>query len=223
MQADITNALLNKLKSNGKAYDVRDTKLKGFIVRVNTSGKLVYMCEYTRAKRIMVGRVGVISLTAAREEARKVLADAVNGIDPKKARVLSDSNDNHSMTLKDFILNKYGPWVEAHNTSGRETVVSLKNRFLKEFGALPLNEITLLKIDEWRTRRLKSVSEETINRNIASLRPALNQAIQWKLLDTNPLMEIKPLIRQIMTLLLDIFLWKKNNNSVRPLMLEIKN
>lgn len=195
MLAEITNTLLKSLVPAEKPYDVRDTRLKGFIVRVNTSGKLVYMCEYGRAKRIQVGRVGVISLTDARDEAKKVLSSAVNGVDPKEIRKLpSHKNDIiKSMTLREYIENKYAPWIETHNTSGRETVVSIKNRFFEKFGDIPLNEISLLMIDEWRTERLESVSEETINRNIASLRPALGQAVQWNLLDKNPLAEMNPL------------------------------
>jgi len=63
-----TNTLLKSLKPTNKPYVVKDTNLKVFIVRVNTSGKLVYMGEYARAKRIMLGRVGIMSLTVARDK-----------------------------------------------------------------------------------------------------------------------------------------------------------
>ena len=56
MKATINTSLLAKLSPRTKPYDVRDDKLTGFLVRVNISGKLVYMCEFTRGKRITIGK-----------------------------------------------------------------------------------------------------------------------------------------------------------------------
>ncbi|MCP4476196.1 MAG: tyrosine-type recombinase/integrase [Gammaproteobacteria bacterium] len=184
----ITNKLLTILQPKKTPYDVRDSQIKGFLVRVNKSGKLVYMCQYGRGKRIMLGRVGIISLAAAREEARKVLADAVKGIDPKTVRQEARGiTPDASMTFLQFIQDKYAPWVKLHNISGHETTTMLTNRFFPDFGPMPLNKITLLMIEEWRTKRLKTTGANTINRNITALRAALNQAVKWELLDKNPI------------------------------------
>ena len=48
-------------------------------------------------------------------------------------------------------------------------------------------------IDEWCTKRLKKVMAVTINRNISDLHAALNQAVKWKLIETNPLNGLTPL------------------------------
>lgn len=194
MQATITNKLLKSLKPANKPYDVRDTNLKGFIVRVNISGKLVYMCEYARAKRIMLGQVGIMSLTVARDKAKDVINDARNGIDPKKKREeVRGKKDPSEITLNDFVIKHYEPWVITNNPSGKETVSSLKSRFCKKLGNKTLAEINTPLLEEWCTERRKSVEPETINRNIASLRSALNKAVEWHLLEANEMSTLKPL------------------------------
>ena len=86
MLATINNSLISKLKPTTKPYDARDDKLTGFLIRVNVSGKLVYMCEYARGKRITIGKVGVLTPMQARDKAKDILADATKGIDPRQPK-----------------------------------------------------------------------------------------------------------------------------------------
>ncbi len=83
MKVTINSSLLSQLKPGKKPYDVRDDKLTGFMIRVNISGKLLYMCEYDRGKRIQISRVGVITPTQARDRALAILSEAAQGIDPR--------------------------------------------------------------------------------------------------------------------------------------------
>lgn len=82
MKATINTSLLARLKPKDKPYDVRDDKLTGFLVRVNISGKLLYMCEYARGKRISIGKVGVLTPMQARDVAHSILGEAAKGINP---------------------------------------------------------------------------------------------------------------------------------------------
>lgn len=82
MKATIGNNLLAKLTPKDKPYDVRDDKVTGFLVRINVSGKMLYMCEYARGKRIMIGKVGILTPAQARDHAIEILGEAVKGIDP---------------------------------------------------------------------------------------------------------------------------------------------
>src|SRR3990167_4274019 len=190
MIAYITAQLLKDVAPTAKPYDIRDKTVKGFLLRVNPSGKLVYMCEYGRAKRMMIGKAGVISLAKAREEAKKILADATLGVDPKNKRQL-ETCTNQTLTLKKFIDEKYAPWIESRGVSGSETVKRIKGRFFNELGNKQLSEITVLMMETWCTKRLKSVSGKTIERDVAALRAALNRAVRWKLINANPLTELE--------------------------------
>lgn len=194
MKADITNQLLKEIKPQSKPYEIRDQRLKGFLVRVNISGKLLYMCEFERAKRIQIGKVGVITLAAAREEARKIIADSVSGIDPRNIRKLSTTEEpNSEITLKKFIDQKYKPWTEVHSSTGSDTIARIKSNFFSDFGDKQLSEITQLLIEDWRTKRLKKVKRATINRDVNALKAALNRAVKWEILESNPLAKFESL------------------------------
>ena len=82
MRAFIGNSLIPKLTPHDKQYDVRDTKLPGFLIRVNPSGKMLYVCQYKRGRRINLGRVGIMTPAQARDKAVAILGDVAKGIEP---------------------------------------------------------------------------------------------------------------------------------------------
>ena len=81
----ITNSLIAKLTPKDKQYDVRDNRLKGFMVRVQPTGNMTYAVQYTRGKRLTLGNVGVLTPAQAREKAMKVLGDFAHGLSPQEA------------------------------------------------------------------------------------------------------------------------------------------
>src|SRR5580692_3835695 len=100
MRALIGNRLVEKLKPSNKQYDVRDTKLSGFIIRVNPTGKMFYVCQFKRGRRINIGRVGVLTPAQARDKALAILGDAAQGIDPKAPK-------KTGLTLQEFMDQHY--------------------------------------------------------------------------------------------------------------------
>src|SRR6185295_13422991 len=114
MKEAIGNSILTKLKPKEKAYDIWDTKLTGFILRVSPSGKMVYRCEYGRGKRITIGNTGALTPAQARDEAKKILSQAAIGILP----TIKKSEDQ--LTLKKFILDDYESWRIANRKNGKD-------------------------------------------------------------------------------------------------------
>ena len=55
MQAVITQELVKSLKPEAKPYEVRDPRLKGFLLRVQPTGVMTYYAEYGRGKRHRIG------------------------------------------------------------------------------------------------------------------------------------------------------------------------
>lgn len=189
MRATIGNSLIPQLKPKNRPYDVRDLKLTGFIIRVNVSGKLVYMCEYARGKRIIIGKVGVLTPAQARDRAKEILADALKGDDPRLAK----KKKNTELTLKSYLTTEYGPWVIADRKSGTKTLRLIQYNF-EDFLELPLKEIKPMFIEKWRIdeqKRGKALT--TINRDITRLKAALSKAVDWEILEFNPLAKLKPL------------------------------
>lgn len=188
MKATINSSLLPKLRPREKPYDVRDDKLSGFLVRVNVSGKLVYMCEYSRGKRVFIAKVGVITPTQARDKALTILAEAAKGLDPRKKKTTK-------LTFKEFIEIHYQPWVIEHRKSGNKTVKNITRCFLRgNLDNYLLPDITPVLIDQWRTQRLRNNrSIATVNRDITSLKAALSKAVLWEFIEKNPLERLKQL------------------------------
>ncbi|MBA2654579.1 MAG: tyrosine-type recombinase/integrase [Gammaproteobacteria bacterium] len=187
MLATINNSLISKLKPSNKPYDVRDDKLTGFLIRVNVSGKLVFMCEYARGKRMTIGKVGVLTPMQARDKAKDMRADAIKGIDPKQAK------KTPSITIfKTFIENEYGPWVITHRKDGAATLARIKSCFFKAFQNKKIEEISTLLVEKWQTERVnQGIKPSTINRDIIALKASLSKAMEWGLVQNHPLKNLK--------------------------------
>ena len=61
MQAKIGNSLLARLTPEAKPYEVNDTELKGFLLRIQPSGVISYYCSYRnrqgKRNRLSLGRL----------------------------------------------------------------------------------------------------------------------------------------------------------------------
>lgn len=187
MKQFIGNQLIAKLKPSIKSYDVWDSKLTGFILRVLPSGAMVYRCEYARGKRITLGRVGVLTPAQARDRAREILADVVKGNNPVSKRI-------KPYTLKEFIEKEYVPWRKVNRKRADEDIFRLKARFESDFGGEVLADILPLLLDRWRSKRVASgIKPITVNRDIAILKALLSKAEEWGIIEANPLAKFKPL------------------------------
>ena len=89
MKRKLNDRLVKSLKpaKAGTRYEVQDTTLPGFMVRVTDTGQCSYVLR-TRfpgspnANRRAIGDVGAMALTDARERAREWLALIAKGVDP---------------------------------------------------------------------------------------------------------------------------------------------
>ena len=192
MQAKISNSLIPKIQPGAKPYEIADTELKGFLLRVQPSGLVAFYVSYRaingKRNRISLGRHPAITPAQARDHAKQILADVVKGGDPAQRRKAARCD-----LLADYLANEYGPWVKAHRKDGEATMHRLLSCFDKHLDK-KLSELTPVVIERWRTKRLAaSVTPATINRDIASLRSALSKAVEWGHLETHPLDKVKRL------------------------------
>ena len=191
MRGRITAESVKTFRPRERAYDVRDTDLPGFLVRVQPSGHKAFYVAYrkpgggqTRAK---IGDVAVMPFGQAKKQARAVLANLTLGEDPQEAK-----RKAKAATLRDFLDNLYGAWVLANRKSGNQTLERLYVAFNPLLGRR-LAELTPWGIEQWRAERRKQrhkgkeVSNVTLNRDCSALRAALSMAVRWGILDENPL------------------------------------
>jgi hypothetical protein len=89
----ITKTLVDAIKANGAdqfIWDEGKGALSGFGIRVQPSGVASYLIQYRNAagatRRLVLGRVGVITPTQARDLALAKLGEVVEGADPSEER-----------------------------------------------------------------------------------------------------------------------------------------
>ncbi|MFT4060195.1 MAG: integrase family protein [Legionella sp.] len=186
MKAKINNTLIKKLVPEDKEYEVHDTDLKGFLVRVFPSGTMRYVCQYQRGKKINIGTVGIITPAQAREKAVEILNDFNKGIDPKAKK-----GANKPQILQEFFENEYKPWVLSHHKRGDKTI-AIMNRCFNKLFSKPLIEITPSLIEQWRIKRLnEGISNATLNRDIGVLKALMIKATDWGFIKESPLKNLK--------------------------------
>ena len=191
MQAKIGNALIPKLKPDAKPFEVNDTELKGFLLRVQPSGVVSYYCSYRnrdgKRNRVSLGRHPTVTPAQARDHARQVLASVVHGEDPAQAKKIIKTH-----TLKTFIDEDYCPWVTTHRKDGKATVARI-NACFSTFHLTKLAEISPLAVERWRTKRVAAGKmPASINRDLAALKSALSKAVEWGVIVAHPLDKVKP-------------------------------
>lgn len=183
---------LSLLSSRTKAYDVWDSELKGFLVRVLPSGSLSYFVSYRkrdgRRTRIAIGKAKVLSPTQARDEAKIILGRVAQGFDPVQER-----RRQKTQTLRNFLTEKFEPWARTNRKTGHEMTVRIKKCF-PELLDKQLTEISAWQIEKWRVaKRSREITPQTINKDVACLSSALTRAVDWGIIDKQPLRTLKPL------------------------------
>jgi integrase len=204
MRALISPDLVRKLPAEDK--DIRDTKLTGFVLRCRASGAHSYLVQLGRGRSVTIGRVAEMAPEAARltadsmlssvsRETLKLMADdpAMNLRDAR-ARVRSEMRGprrNRRATWRQFIDDHYEPWAIANRKTGAATVERLRRRFA-DFDMLRLADLSSFTIERWRSARLRTgVKPATVNRDFAALRGALSMAVEWRVIKTHPMDQVK--------------------------------
>lgn len=184
MRERITKGFVDELMPREKPYDVFDSEVKGFLLRVQPSGTMVYYAAYRlpdgRRGRHRVGPASVLTPSQARESARLALADAVRGSNPNTPKELARGH-----TLKSFIDEEYKPWALRNLKAGRVTTT----RLYSVFGSLlttKLVDLNTWTIEKWRTNRLADVKPATANGDIRTLHAAVSKAVEWRIIPQVP-------------------------------------
>jgi integrase len=184
MKAKIDKRFVSALKPTGKAFDVTDTELPGFVLRVRESGAMFYAVRYRvnggPPQRLTIGSATVISPQDARDKSRKHLADATRGTDPGAAKRQARTA---VLTFEWFIDEEFYPNHLKRLRTGEAAKKRIKDAF-KDFLDLPLDKIDEKRIAKWKAGA--KVKPATINRYLDDLRSALSRAVAWGNLPAAP-------------------------------------
>jgi integrase len=199
MRAKLNNNLAKTLIAKNQPYEVVDTDIKGFLLRVQPSGVMTYYYSYrdtegTR-KRYRIGNHGNITPAQARDRALALSAQVITGVDIQSEKKLKrlQGKENKRCTLSYFLDNKYGPLILTKHKSGLATVKRIKSNF-REYLEFPLKNINTWLIEKWRIEQLiQNKTASTVNRDVIALRALLSKSVEWGELEEHPLKTLKPL------------------------------
>lgn len=165
-----------------KPFEIYDTRLPGFTLRVQPSGIRSYYARLGRSARVALGKVGELTADEARERCQKVLGNVAHGRLPFYGLDGADS-----LTLSEFIEHTYAPWLQANRQRSAANTLEVLKRSFSQWHAQPLTAITLERIESWKTRCLnEGLRPTSVLRYAASLSGVLSRAVKLGKLADNP-------------------------------------
>lgn len=191
MKEKLTPRRLNSLPVTGKEYEIHHTAVPGLFVRVTAAGAKSYVVTWARGRKKTLGRVGIMTLAQAEEEALQYLTEARKHGEP--LAVAQGRKGSASPTLRDFIDDTYLPWFKAHHRGHEKTTHTLSTSF-EPIMSRRLLEITGRELEQIRTAWLKAGNKPaTANRKMGSISGVFSRAVDWGYLDASPLDKVKAL------------------------------
>ncbi|RUO52367.1 tyrosine-type recombinase/integrase [Pseudidiomarina homiensis] len=193
----LTNSVLKGLSEQIRR--VNDTELPGFHLRISERGKMTYYLFYRlhgKQVNFKLGSHPQITPAQAREMAKQKAGEVANGIDvqqARKAQRLQTERDKLTR-LEAFIEQRYRPYQETRNPKTATKLIQQFYSGFPELLPLQLSDITAARIENWRNAKKKGgMKDATINSYVATLKAALNRAVDWDLIDHHDLQKVKPL------------------------------
>ncbi len=168
---------------------VRDTELKGFVLRLRATGRHVFGVALGRGRFTTLGGSDKLTAGKARLKAREDLAQRDLSEDGNSERARRKAA---SMTLAGFLTDHYEPWALSHLKTAPETLVRLRVNFADMLKSR-VADLAPFAIERWRTARLKAGrAKSTVNRDVVALKAAVSKAVTWGHLRSHPLAAVKP-------------------------------
>ncbi|GLQ00103.1 recombinase [Methylophaga thalassica] len=190
----LTPALATKLsqQQTDKHFEVTDTIIAGFKLKRYISGTMTFSLMYTapdgRRLRYTMGNYPALSVPAARKLAEQLYAQVKLGRDIQREKQAA-REVKPVPKLGDFIYNTYLPWFTTHHKAPKAKLPF--NQFKHLFGK-QLDKVTAWDIESWRSKRHKEgLSTSTSNRYIGTLKAMFNRAVEWEVIEQNPLNKVK--------------------------------
>lgn len=191
MKEKLTGKLLSSLEVTGKEYEVHDTIVIGLYVRVTAAGAKSYIVRWGRARKKALGRVGILTLDQARQEATQYLYEARKHGEP--LAVTHGRKGTALPSLREFIDDTYMPWFKTHHKGHKKTLHTLDNNF-ETIMAQRIDAITGRDLEQIRTTWMQAGNKpSTVNRKMGSISGVFSRAVEWEYITTHPMAKLKQL------------------------------
>jgi integrase len=152
MRATLTDIVVRNAKPPARGQrTVWDASVQNFGCRLSQGGTKSWIVMHGRRRQVItIGRYPMISLSAARTEAKRILAERT--LDPRRST---------GITFKEALALFISTHCEQHNrpSTAKETVRLLTNHFLEKFSQRSLEEISTQDVAGLVDRLLPTPSE----------------------------------------------------------------
>ena len=191
MRAKLTTRAVESAQPQATPFEIRDTELRGLLLRVQPSGAKSYVVTWGRGKRRTLGRHPIMTPAGARHAAMAALSEAAQHGAPLAVLEARKAPADLPLTLRLFIDRHYRPWAIEHQKAGQATVDGLLATFE------PLLDRELVSLSAFDVERIKAArlkagrKPATVNRDLDRIRSALSRAVDWGFLADHPLRTVK--------------------------------
>lgn len=207
MKVKLTKRYVDSLPYSDKTEYHQDLELIGFAVRVGKKTKQYMVNKRINnvLQRVVISDVHLMTITEARDEAMRIMADIKQGIDPNKPKQNDTPAELPIPTLRECY-----EYFKSKKTLTDQTIKSYDRQILtllKDWLDLPINDITKSMISD-RHARLTKDSPAQANASMRVLRSVWSYC-RHSFLDDNE----EPIIKEHPVSILNV---KKDWNYIAP-------
>ncbi|TRC75792.1 DUF4102 domain-containing protein [Mesorhizobium sp. WSM4310] len=175
----LTKTVVDAATADQEPYELRDTIIPGFLLKVTPASRKIFMVAYVAAngqrRKPAIGRFGEITVEQARTIAQDWLADVRKGKDPSAER----SAARKAATVKEL----FGRFIDDYSDSRNKPSTVKSNRgygkihILPHLGQMKVPDVT--RADIANLMKKMSKTPTNANRVLAVVRKMFNMAEVW--------------------------------------------
>lgn len=177
----LTKTAVDAATPQERDYELRDTTIPGFLVKVTPTGRKIFMIAYVahngQRRKPAIGRYGEITVEQARNIAQDWLAEVRRGVDPSAERTAA----RQALTVKDLFDRFITDYSETRN---KPSTVEANRGYGKTYiipilGHFKVPDVTRADISHLMKKMAKSPTNA--NRVLSAVRKMFNMAEVWGL------------------------------------------
>ncbi len=120
MKVELTDKYLEKVAPTGKAFEISDARVKGFVARVSPTGEITFGIRHSNSERrrcryALGSTFPVMRVTVARKQAQVLLRQVAAGIDPAEA---DRKQRQKKLTIKEIAIDRWNATQLSTQLSG---------------------------------------------------------------------------------------------------------
>jgi integrase len=175
----LTKSAVDSAVPRARDYELRDTLVPGFLLKVTPTGRKIFMVQYRTnsgdRRKPAIGRFGELTVEQARRIAQDWLADVRKGRDPSAERSASRKAPTVKQLCEQFIEDYSRPRNKPYTVEMNE--LNINKHILPVLGSKKVHEVTRADVAILMKRMERS--PVAANRVLACLRKMFNMAEVW--------------------------------------------